>query len=105
VVEHVPPVLLEEVGERLWRDVPPRYLNWIMAKSLAARIVYREGYRYLEAMPIEGIADMARHYLRMDLERARLASEVMASDLPSRQRIAQLLTRAGVLATLGEEGR
>jgi glutamate dehydrogenase len=103
VVEHVPPVLLEQVGERLWRDVPTRYLNWIMAKSLAARIVYREGYRYLEAMPIEGIADMARHYLRMDLERARLASEVLSSELPSKQRIAQLLARAGVMATLGEE--
>ena len=43
VVDHLPAILLETVGDRLWTKMPAAYLKWIMAKSLAARIVYREG--------------------------------------------------------------
>lgn len=103
VIDHLPPILLETVGDRLWRDVPKPYLGWIMAKSLAARIVYREGYRYLEAMPREGIGEMAVNYLHSELERFRLADEVMSSELPDRERIARLLHKAGIMATLGDD--
>jgi glutamate dehydrogenase len=102
VLDHLPPVLIEAAGERLWASAPRRYLKWIMAKSLAARIVYREGFEALEAMPLAAIADLAIEYLRMELERSHLASEVSASQLPNRDRIARLLTQAGIFSTLGE---
>ena len=71
-----------------------------MAKSLAARIVYREGFEYIESMPMEAIADLALEYLKLELERRQLISEVDRSELPNRQRIAQLLRSAGILHTM-----
>jgi len=100
VIEHLPPILVQTAGDRLWTRTPRPYLKWIMAKSLAARIVYREGYEYLDVMPLDAIADLAVKYLQLELERRRLIDEVSASELPDRQRIAELLSRAGILTTL-----
>ena len=71
-----------------------------LAKSLSARIIYREGFEYLESMPIDAIAKLATKYLHLELERQQLMDEVESSDLPSRQRIMDLLQRAGILSTL-----
>ncbi|MHC5024259.1 MAG: NAD-glutamate dehydrogenase domain-containing protein [Planctomycetota bacterium] len=102
VLDHLPPVLVEQAGERLWTNTPRPYLMWIMAKSLAARIVYREGIEYLEEMPRDAIARLASRYLALELERQTLIEALDRSDLPppQRQRIADLLSRAGILSTL-----
>ncbi|MBT8485916.1 MAG: NAD-glutamate dehydrogenase, partial [Phycisphaerae bacterium] len=103
VVEHLPPVLLETAGARVWDQTPKPYLKWIMAKSLSARIVYREGFEHIEAMPTAGIGALAVQYLKIEQERGRLAAEVESSDLPTRARIAEALRDAGILPTLGRE--
>ncbi|MCZ6834953.1 MAG: NAD-glutamate dehydrogenase [Planctomycetota bacterium] len=100
VIEHLPPILVETAGERLWTQTPQPYLKWIMAKSLAARIVYREGFDYLDSMPLEAIADLAVKYLQLELERRTLIDQVTTSSLPDKQRIAELLDKAGILNTL-----
>jgi glutamate dehydrogenase len=102
VLDHLPAILVESAGDRLWEATPSPYLKWIIAKSLAARIVYREGFEALETMSMVPIADLATRYLRMEFERHRLVDEVERSDLPSRLRIARLLNDAGILSTLGE---
>jgi hypothetical protein len=100
VIDHLPAVLLETVRDRLWTKMPRPYLKWIMAKSLAARMVYREGFEYLETMPPAAIADLGVRYLRSELERTQLVEELAKSNLPDRQRIAELLGEAGILTTL-----
>jgi glutamate dehydrogenase len=100
VVEHLPKVLLDTVGEQLWIKMPRPYLKWIMAKSLAARMVYREGFEYLETMPLAAIAELGVHYLRLELERTKLIEEVSTSSLSNRGRITELLGEAGILTTL-----
>ena len=74
-----------------------------MAKSLAARIVYREGFESLELMPATSISDLATKYLKLELERSKLIEEIDSSDLPSRERIAKLLADAGILPTIGND--
>ena len=74
-----------------------------MAKTLSARIVYREGFEYLESMPMAAIAELAVKYLRGELERNWLAACVEQSDLPDKMRIARILREAGILSTLGED--
>ncbi len=103
VRDHLPEVLLEAAGDRLWTETPRRYLTGIMAKSLSARIVYREGYEALEAMDLTAIADLAIKYLRLEQERRRLVDEVAASSLPNRDRIIRLLRRAGILSTIDDQ--
>jgi glutamate dehydrogenase len=103
VVDHLPPVLLEVAGDRVWSRTPRAYMKMIMAKTLAARIVYREGIEYLEEVDPDEIAELALRYLRLERERDRLASEVEGSTLPRKQRIATVLRQAGILSTFGEE--
>lgn len=98
---HLPPVLIEQAGDRLWQCLPKAYVKWMMAKSLSTRIVYREGFEYIETMPAEAIAEMAVRYLRLEFERATLASELATSTDPNRERIASLLEKSGILSTLG----
>jgi glutamate dehydrogenase len=101
VIEHLPPVLVEMAGDRVWSRLPAAYVRWLMAKSLAARIVYREGFEYLESIPPVRIAELALRYLRLEFERTALAEEIAASDSPHRERLASLLRDAGIVSTLG----
>jgi glutamate dehydrogenase len=105
VIDHLPSILLERAGDRVWTDLPTTYTHWMMAKSLAARIVYREGFEYLQSMAPGMIADLALRYLTLELERRSLCAEVQHSLLPSRHRIAVLLNAAGILSTIGEEAQ
>ncbi len=100
VTEHLPKVLLSRVGERLWTALPPAYLNWMMAKSLAMRMVYVEGIEFLETVPPEAVPGLALWYLRQDMETARLVNEVQESNLPHKDRIRELLARAGTRAAM-----
>ena len=63
-------------------------------------MVYREGFEYLETMPLAAIAELGVHYLRLELERTDLIEEVSSSSLSNRQRVAELLGEAGILTTL-----
>ena len=102
VIEHLPPILVKTVGEKLWAKVPRAYLKWMMAKSLAARMVYREGYKDIESMPVEALKSLAVRYLRLEHERTELAQKIEKSSLPDAARVAQLLRSAGILSTLSE---
>ena len=44
-------------------------------------------------------------YLRLELERTQLIEEVDQSALPNRTRIAKLLSDAGILSTMDEDGQ
>ncbi|MHC5113461.1 MAG: NAD-glutamate dehydrogenase domain-containing protein [Planctomycetota bacterium] len=103
VIDHLPPVLVEVAGDRIWQQTPAAYLNWLMAKTLAARIVYREGFEYLEPMPQAAIAELALRFLCIELDHENLARQVEESELPDREHIAQVLRQAGILSSLGED--
>jgi hypothetical protein len=100
VKDHLPAILIETAGERLWNRTPRPYLKWIMAKSLSGRIVYREGFEYLESMPMAAISELALRYLKLDIERRKLVDEVKSSQLPDRERLVEVLGEAGILSTL-----
>jgi glutamate dehydrogenase len=100
VIDHLPAVLTQTVGEQLWTRMPEPYLKWIMAKRLAARMVYREGFEHLETIPLSAISSLSVRYVRLERERSRLVDEIAKSDLPDRNRIAELLAEAGILTTL-----
>ena len=99
--DHLPPILVETAGERLMTVTPAPYLRWIMAKSLAAHMVYREGYSSLESIPDDNIATLALDYLRLEQDRICLASEVEATSAEHRDRIAAILRQAGILSSMG----
>jgi len=101
VIEHFPPILIDRVGESLWTAMPEAYLQWMMAKSLAARIVYREGFEYLETMEDADLAGLALRYLDLEEEREKLTETILSSDLQYKERVAALLHDAGIFSTMG----
>ena len=101
VIEHLPQVLVDRVGDALWTEMPDAYLQWMMAKSLAARIVYREGFEYLETMEDADLAGLALRYLDLEEERENLTAEILKSDLQYKERVAALLHDAGIFSTMG----
>jgi len=105
VIDHLPEVLVQRVGDALWTDLPEEYLKWMMAKSLAARIVYREGFEYLVTMEDDDLAKLALRYLDLEQERTILVEAVRHSKLPSKNRIASLLQDAGIFSTMGRRHR
>ncbi len=100
VVDHLPPILVETAGDRLLEKTPRPYLRWIMAKSLAARMVYREGCASLEAVSEDVIAPLALRYLQLAEERRQLAREVDGSSIDHRDRIGNLLLNTGIFTTM-----
>ena len=101
VIEHLPAVLIERVGEQLWDKMPSTYLRWMMAKSLAARIVYREGFEYLETMEDDDLAVVALRYLDLEQQRATLIEEITESNLNSKEIVSTLLRYSGIFSTMG----
>jgi len=101
VTEHLPAILVETAGDRLWTEMPTAYIRWMMVKSLAARMVYREGFEYLETMEDDDLAGLALRYLFLEQERTTLVDAVLDSDLQDKRRIASLLQDAGIFSTMG----
>ena len=100
VIDHLPPILVHTAGDRLLNETPRPYLRWIMAKSLAARMVYREGCASLEAVSEDVIAPLALRYLQLEEERRQLADEVESSDIDHRGRVGSLLRNTGIFTTM-----
>ena len=75
----------------------------MVAKSLAARLVYREGVDPLEKMSTATICELALDFLRMEQERKELVAELDDSSLPHHERIAAILRQTGILSTLQDD--
>jgi glutamate dehydrogenase len=102
VVEHLPPVLVRTVGERLWSDLPGAYVEWLIAKRLASTIVYREGVDFMNGMDPEATAVTAMQYLRREQETRRLVAALRSGGLQDadREAVARLLERSGTRGSL-----
>ncbi len=98
VIQHLPASLYEQCGEKVFEQIPIAYLNRVIASSLASRIVYREGLDWIESMPTDAVAGTAERYLVEEAKVRALAHEVRDSNLPNRDRIADLLESGGVAA-------
>lgn len=100
VKKHLPAVLLKEGGSRIREALPPSYIAPLIASSLAASIVYREGISFFSSMERDAIVEIARAYLFKDQEITRLVDLVEKSGMPEATRIAELLRRGGTRASL-----
>jgi glutamate dehydrogenase len=100
VLRHLPPVLIDHCGDRVFEIIPTTYLHRVIASSLASKIVYREGLDWLESMSSSGIARLAERYVLGESRVARIVNEVVESQLENREMIAELLEAGGVAATI-----
>lgn len=100
VKSYLPAVLLETVGVRFFERIPAANLTRVIATVRASHIVYREGLDWFEQIPDEAIATLAVRYLQEEVAISQRVDQVTQSDLPDRERIAELLRAGGVAAAL-----
>ncbi|MDP7028826.1 MAG: NAD-glutamate dehydrogenase [Phycisphaerales bacterium] len=98
--DHLPEILCTTACDRLTDRLPTAYRRWLIAKSLAARIVYREGIEAVEAVEAESIGPLAAEFLQREIERERLAGEVDGSRMADAAEIANLLRTTSILSTI-----
>ena len=96
--DHLPKVLFEFAGDRVWRSLPASYQTWIIANRLASSIAYREGMDFFDGCTPPEIADLARRYMKSDLANREIVAKVRASGLADKDHIAALLERGGARA-------
>jgi glutamate dehydrogenase len=100
IVDHLPQSLLDIAGDRVSSRLPESYQNWLVAKALAARIVYREGMEAVEAIDATSVASLAIEFLKRERRRDELADAVSCTDLDNRYEIADVLRRSAILPTM-----
>jgi glutamate dehydrogenase len=105
VLRHLPCELHRACGERIFTDLPMPYLEWMVAKSVASRLVYREGIDFLASMDSDAIASIALRYLHKSREVRSLVDQVRSSGLAGAAEIAALLERSGTRAALLDADR
>ena len=98
--DHLPDILLERAQDRLADRMPAAYRRWIIAKALAARIVYREGIEAVEAVEAESIFSLAVEFLHREHEREQLAQAVEGAAIDCAADIADLLRNTSILASI-----
>jgi glutamate dehydrogenase len=98
--DHLPAVLLKTAGRRIHEQMPIAYRRWLIAKSLAARIVYREGIEAVEGVEVESIGPLAAEFLHREAEREHLAGEVESSTIKHAAQIADVLRTSSIFSTV-----
>ncbi len=98
VLEHVPDILSTTVGDRLFRDLPRPYLDWLVSKSLSSRLVYREGLDFFEHIEADSIGPVVHRYMEKESELRRMVDAVRASGIPDAERAARIVERVGARA-------
>ncbi len=96
--DHLPRILFEFAGDRVWRSLPQSYQTWIIANRLASSIAYREGMDFFDGLAANEVADLALRYMKSDLQNREVVAKVRASTLADKERVAQLLERGGARA-------
>lgn len=100
VLRHLPTELHRACGERIFTDLPVPYLEWMVAKSVASRLVYREGIDFFASMGSDALASVSLRYLQKSRRIRALVDQIRTSGLGNAAEIAALLERAGARAAL-----
>jgi glutamate dehydrogenase len=101
--QHLPKTLADLAFDRIHERVPPQYIKNAIASSLAAKMVYKEGTKFIASLPSHKLASTALKYLQKEKEVAALMETLrnvsMAED--DKRKILELLDAGGARAALG----
>ena len=97
VAAQLPPALAaSEHAPYLPQRLPWEYQKSTIVKSLASRLVYREGLAFVEGMPDQRLPAFALAYLEQEQHVRGLAGAVAKSGQPFAPEVEALLLRGGV---------
>ncbi|KAL7479994.1 hypothetical protein ACHAW6_007171 [Cyclotella cf. meneghiniana] len=83
--------------------VPSQYITNAISSCLASKLVYKEGTKFVEALPKEKLAAVALRYLEAEHEVALLTKALEGTDMPTNEKeaILKLLDAGGTRTAIG----
>jgi glutamate dehydrogenase len=99
---HLPQTLADLAFENVQQRVPEQYIKNAIASSLASKMVYKEGTKFIDAQPKDKLASIALKYIRKEKEVAQLMDTLLAADMPEdkKEEILRLLDAGGARTAL-----
>lgn len=99
---HLPKTLADLSFDHVHERVPDQYIKNAISSTLASKMVYKEGTKFIEAQPKHKLADMALRYIQKEKEVAALMESLDAVDMPDdkKKKILSLLDAGGARTAL-----
>jgi len=99
---HLPTTIADLAFSDVQQKVPEQYIKNAIASSLASKMVYKEGTKFIDAQPKEKLASVALKYVRKEKEVAQLMDSLREVDMPDekKEEILRLLDAGGARTAL-----
>lgn len=99
---HLPQTLATIAFDRVKEKVPEQYIKNAISSSLASKIVYKEGTKFIDSLPAEKLAEIALRYIEKESEVANLINVLTEASVPAKEKqaILDLLAAGGARTAL-----
>ena len=99
---HLPKTIADMSFDHVHERVPEQYIKNAISSSLASKMVYKEGTKFMESLPKHKLAEMALRYIQKEKEVAELMESLRSLDFPAdqKQRVLNLLEAGGARTAL-----
>merc|ERR1712216_88566 len=99
---HLPKTIADLSFDQVHQRVPSQYITNAVASCLASKLVYKEGTKFVEALPKDKLADCALRYLEAEHEIALLKDALEGTEMPEKEKesILKLLDAGGARTAL-----
>jgi glutamate dehydrogenase len=100
---HLPKTLADlSFNDRVHKHVPQQYIKNAIASTLASKIVYKEGTRFINALPAHKLAETSLKYIQKEKEVVQLMEALEKTDLSlvEKDKILKLLDAGGARTAL-----
>ena len=101
--EHLPKTLADLGFDKVHDKVPEQYIKNAIASTLASKMVYKEGTRFINALPKDKLAETCLRYIHQEKEVAKLIETLENTEMSTEEknRILELLQAGGARTALG----
>ncbi len=99
---HLPKTIADMSFDHVHERVPEQYIKNAISSSLASKMVYKEGTKFIESQPKHKLAEIALRYIQKEKEVVALMESLRAADIPDeeKQKILHLLDAGGARTAL-----
>jgi len=100
---HLPKTLADLSFDQVHSKVPEPYIKNAIASCLASKLVYKEGTKFIDALPPKDLAKIALKYVKQENEIVALIEKLEGEDITEeeKERIVELLEAGGARTALG----
>jgi glutamate dehydrogenase len=95
--DHLPKTMADLSFDHVHERVPDQYIKNAISSCLASKLVYKEGTKFIEAMPKDKLAEMALNYVKKEKEICVLMESMSKSNMDDaeKEKILKILEAGG----------